>query len=66
MIGDDQDAYDAWIAKVSKGCLNCPSCGESPCGGCMQGGVCDQARCRCDDDPEGDDFNAEDSDFDRD
>jgi hypothetical protein len=51
-------SYRAHVEACSKYCQCCASCSDHPCAGSMAGGICDQARCHCDDERE----DSEDSD----
>lgn len=53
-------SYEAFIASCSKVCRCCPQCCDHPCAGTMAGGLCDEMRCHCDDEPDVD----ENGDFD--
>lgn len=39
------------IERLAKDCRCCQACGSVPCDGVMAGGMCDEARCSCDDEP---------------
>lgn len=61
MIDDDDESV--WISAADARCRNCPLCSERPCSACLAGGVCDHARCSCDDDSHDDNVDEwEDSD----
>lgn len=45
--------YAFFVARMAKYCRCCITCGAPPCDGVLAGGMCDVARCRCDDEPDG-------------
>lgn len=45
-------SYQRYILAAARDCRCCQDCSECPCGGCLQGGMCDDLECRCDDEPE--------------
>lgn len=47
-----EPSYHEFVNACSKHCQCCGRCGDHPCPGSMAGGICDQARCYCDDEPE--------------
>lgn len=49
--------YRFFVAMMAKHCHCCPACRNPPCDGALAGGMCDQSRCRCDD--ESDDYEDE-------
>ena len=55
MIWEENDeARDIFYAEMAKHCRCCGSCSPRPCDGVCAGGMCDEARCSCDDDYEPD------------
>jgi hypothetical protein len=44
----DDESYHAHIRAAALACHCCPVCCSPPCDGCLAGGVCDDAACRCD------------------
>jgi hypothetical protein len=44
----DSESYHAHIRAAALACHCCPVCCSPPCDGCLAGGVCDDADCRCD------------------
>lgn len=44
----DDESYHAHIRSAALACHCCPVCCSPPCDGCLAGGVCDDAACRCD------------------
>lgn len=56
--GYDNESYHAHIRAAALACHCCPVCCSPPCDGCLAGGVCDDAACRCD---ELDEYRREDS-----
>ena len=64
-MGDTRDPYESigyaiFRAHMAKDCRCCYECRGRPCDGVLAGGVCDQARCRCDD--ETDDYGDDEAD----
>lgn len=53
----EDDDYRRFVLAAARDCRCCQDCSECPCGGCLAGGMCDDAECHCDDcsDPCGDD-----------
>jgi len=44
----EEDDEGRYIAECAAECDCCPECSEHPCGGVLQGFVCDRMPCRCD------------------
>ena len=51
-----QDVLNMWLEQ----CYCCPECNQVPCGGVVQGGLCDQMPCRCEDPEYFDEWSYED------
>lgn len=45
---DEDPYYHAHVRAAALACHCCPVCCSPPCDGCLAGGVCDDAACRCD------------------
>ena len=54
------DVMEMWLSQ----CSCCPECNQTPCGGVVQGGLCDGMPCRCEDEDylDADDYDDEDPD----
>lgn len=50
MTDDDMMPPPEVIEAFAKDCRCPPCCADMPCAGAMAGGICDDRRCRCDDD----------------
>lgn len=46
----DDASYRRFVLEAARACRCCQDCSECPCGGCLAGGLCDDAECHCDDD----------------
>jgi len=54
-MSDDMMPPPDVMERFAKNCRCCRTCGDVPCAGVMAGGLCDDARCSCDDEREEDD-----------
>lgn len=52
MDDDERQYFEEMMAvanSLKKHCRCCPICGDNPCAGVLQGGLCDEMPCRCED-----------------
>lgn len=50
MAADPMMPPQAVLDNMATHCRCCRTCASAPCDGVMAGGMCDEARCSCDDD----------------